>query len=331
MNNWPKITIAIPTFNESDCIEICLKSIFNQKYKGILEVFVIDDNSTDDTLIKAKKYPVKILFNGHRDLLYGKKIGLNNSTGDFFMYLDADIKLLGSRWFDKMMRPLLSDKSIVASFTRYESFSSDSPLNKYITLDFLQRDPLFKWLTPSLKQVIVEHNKTWKVCEYTLKKMLPTGLCIYRIAPLKKVTNKRFRFVELDILVLLIKQGHSRFAYVPDARMHHPFIRSLSELAFKRSRNLHKMYFNQPDTREWTWIDWHSPAQFMKLIIWVIYANTIIFPTIVGVGISLYYKTWVGLYEPIFVWLTTNLILFTFLTTSEGRKTISQIFIWNRK
>ncbi len=331
INNWPKITIAIPTFNESDVVDSCLKSIFKQKYSGELEVFIIDDNSTDDTVAKAKKYPVTILINGRRDLLYGKKIGLDNATGEFFMYLDADIQLLGSFWFNKMVEPLLADESVIASFTKYSSFSSDSPLNKYITLDYLQRDPLFIWLTPSLEQVVVEKIKTWKICNYTINRMLPTGLCMYRKKSLVEIIGQRHKFVELDVIVLLVKHGHSRFAYVPNAKMHHPFITSLSELAFKRSRNLHTMYFNQPDAREWTWIDWSDPFQLLKLFIWVIYANSFVLPTIVGLMKSIYYKTWVGLYEPVFVWLTTNLILITFLTTQEGRKMLSKSFVWNQK
>ncbi len=331
MTKWPKITIAIPTFNEARHIDDCLKSIFKQKYPGELEIFIIDDNSTDDTLVKVKKYPVKVLTNSRKDLLYGKKLGLDNATGEYFMYLDADIQLLGPFWFNKMIDPLLADKSIIASFTKYVSTSSDSPLNKYITLDFLQRDPLFIWLTPPLEQVVVGRKKHWTICNYTLEKMLPTGLCVYRRKELIKVIGKRSKFVELDVVVLLVKNRHSRFAYVSNAGMHHPFITSLSELTSKRSRNLHKMYFNQPDTREWTWVNWRNPFHFLKLLIWIIYANSLVFPTIAGLIKSIRYKTWVGLYEPVFVWITTNLILFTFLTVPEGRKMITQAFIWDRK
>src|SRR3972149_7307367 len=84
----PKISITIPTYNESKNIEKCLLSIFNQDYPlELLEVLIIDDLSTDNTLDIAKKYNVRIINSGHKDPEISKMIGLHNSSGDFFMYL----------------------------------------------------------------------------------------------------------------------------------------------------------------------------------------------------------------------------------------------------
>ena len=42
-------SIIIPCFNSESTIERCLKSVFNQKFKGI-EIISINDHSTDNTL-----------------------------------------------------------------------------------------------------------------------------------------------------------------------------------------------------------------------------------------------------------------------------------------
>lgn len=319
MNKFPLISIAIPVFNEAGSLKRCLDSIFRQNYPGRLEVFVVDDNSTDDTVKTARKFPVTVLKNGYRDCNVGKKIGLDRSGGKYFMFLDADIELDGSDWFTKLVRPLETDSTLCASFTGYFARDTDSPLNKYISLDFLQRDPLFMWLTPSLNRVVTERSPRWVVCKYSRSSMLPSGLCLYRKALLDKYVKLRKKFLELDTVAILVNNGHDRFAYVPDAGMHHPFIVTFKELVFKRMRNLSTMYFNQPDPRAWTWINWDSPSDVIKLLGWVIYANSLILPLLAGVFKSVKYKTRVGLYELPFVFITTNLLIWGFVSSKHGR------------
>ena len=48
-------------------------------------------------------------------------LGLKKSKGDFYIYLDADIRLRGKNWFNKMIKPLLEDEKIVASVSCYYS------------------------------------------------------------------------------------------------------------------------------------------------------------------------------------------------------------------
>ena len=54
-----KVSIIIRTKNEERWLEQCLKKIFNQSYSNF-EVIIIDNNSKDRTIKKAKKFPVKI-------------------------------------------------------------------------------------------------------------------------------------------------------------------------------------------------------------------------------------------------------------------------------
>lgn len=324
--HWPTISIAIPTFNESANIQRCLDSVFRQKYPGKLEVFVIDDDSTDDTVAIAKKYPVVILRNGNHDLGIGKKIGLDRASGKYFMFIDADIDLCGSGWFTKLIKPLEADSSLCSSFTGYYAYPNDKPLNKYITLDFLQRDPLFIWLTPSLEEVVIEKNPEWWVCKYTPSKMLTSGMCIHRKSLLDRYVKNKQKFMELDTVAIYVKNGHDRFAYVPKAGMHHPFIDTFKKLSFKRLRNLSNMYFDQKNTRAWTWIDWSKPSDLFKIFIWVIYANSVFLPLSIGILKSIKYKTWVGLYELPFVWITTNLLIWAFLSSKDGRRMFTSMF-----
>lgn len=54
-SNKPLVTIAIPSYNHSDYIDECIKSIIEQDYENI-ELIIIDDGSIDDSLNKILKY-----------------------------------------------------------------------------------------------------------------------------------------------------------------------------------------------------------------------------------------------------------------------------------
>lgn len=320
---YKSISIAIPTLNEEANIKRCLDSIFRQKFKGRLEIFIVDGGSLDRTLKIAKKYPVKILRNPKVNAESGKMIGLRAGSGQYFMILDADMDLQGTDWFDKMLKPLIDDKNISGSFTKFVIRKGDSLLSRYITLDSIQRDPLFRFLTVAPEQVMERKRTGYWICKYTLKKIVPAGFCLYRMEQIKKLKlHKRHKFMELDTLSLYIKAGKSYFAYVPSAGIHHPFLQNITMLINKRIRNLKTQFFNQPQKREFTWIDFNNKKDLLKIIIWIVYANSLLIPFLVGVQRFIKFRNIIALYEPIIVWVTTNLIIVVFLFNKEGRRLI---------
>lgn len=59
LKNLPAVSIIIPARNEEGNIERCLLSIVNQNYPNF-EVILIDDNSNDNTVQKARRIQQKI-------------------------------------------------------------------------------------------------------------------------------------------------------------------------------------------------------------------------------------------------------------------------------
>lgn len=315
------ISIAIPTLNEESNIKRCLESIFRQKFRGQLEVFLIDGGSSDHTIEIARSYKVKILKNPQKNAESGKMIGLRSSSGEYFMILDADMDLQGTDWFDKMIKPLLENPNISGSFTKFVAKRGDSLLSRYITIDTIQRDPLFRFLTSDPQQVVEYKKRDYWVCRYSPKRIVPAGFCLYRMKEIKELKlDKRYKFMELDTLSLFIKAGKNLFAYVPSAGIHHPFLLNIKMLVKKRLRNLKTQFFNQPQVREFTWIDFSSKRELFKIILWIFYANSILMPLFVGLWRAMKFRNLLALYEPIIVWITTNLIVVTFLFSGEGRK-----------
>ena len=120
-------------------------------------------------------------------------------------------------------------------------------------------------------------------------------------------------FFELDFLKILVLNGLTDFAYVPQAVLYHHHVTSFSELLRKRRYNLTKVYRSHVKNGLYTWINWKNPFDIFKLGIWVIYANLFIPSLVTGIYKSIKYRDWAGLYEPIVNLIVTDTLLLTVL------------------
>ena len=88
-----KVSVIIPMYNASGCIESCLSAVSKQTVKDF-EVLLIDDCSTDDTVQKAERYPFKIIKTEKRiSPARVRNYGAKNASGDILIFVDADVVL----------------------------------------------------------------------------------------------------------------------------------------------------------------------------------------------------------------------------------------------
>jgi glycosyltransferase involved in cell wall biosynthesis len=94
------ISIIITTKNEEANIKNCLDSILNQNYpKNNIEIIVVDNNSTDKTKNIVEEFKRGFtqlntkLFNYGPERSAQRNFGVEKSSGDYFLYLDADMTL----------------------------------------------------------------------------------------------------------------------------------------------------------------------------------------------------------------------------------------------
>ena len=91
-----KISVIVPARNEQENIGSLLQALQEQTYPAALfEVIVVDDHSTDETVIVAQKFPGVILIQVKEDSInsYKKKAietGIAAATGDLILTTDAD-------------------------------------------------------------------------------------------------------------------------------------------------------------------------------------------------------------------------------------------------
>jgi glycosyltransferase involved in cell wall biosynthesis len=88
---YPLVSVVVPTYNSSDYLEPCLKSILEQCYDNV-ELIVVDNNSNDNTKGIAKKY-TDYVYNKGNERSAQRNFGVLQSKGDYVLIIDSDMIL----------------------------------------------------------------------------------------------------------------------------------------------------------------------------------------------------------------------------------------------
>jgi GT2 family glycosyltransferase/glycosyltransferase involved in cell wall biosynthesis len=114
---FPRVSIVIVTYNNLALNQQCLDSLFNTTSWPNLEVFVVDNASTDGTAEwlqeAAPSYPrlTVILNSENRGFAAANNQGLKTATGEFLVLLNNDT-VLPRGWLAALVRHLHSDPTI---------------------------------------------------------------------------------------------------------------------------------------------------------------------------------------------------------------------------
>src|SRR3989344_830900 len=98
-----KFSFIIPTRNEGDYLEGCLKSIKKQTIKDY-EIIIVDSYSKDNTVATARKYGAKVLFEKRRGPAVARNTGAKKTKGEILIFPDADVR------FEKNFLEILEKK-----------------------------------------------------------------------------------------------------------------------------------------------------------------------------------------------------------------------------
>lgn len=323
------ISLVIPAYNEEEFLAQCLISIENQTISKKIEVIIVDDDSTDKTVSIAKSFSnrlnVKVIRNGTHDAEKGKKMGLMQAKGKFFMYLDADMELADKNWADEISKPLIKNNSIIGSLARFKPKHNQNALTRCISYDIFQRDPLFIFLTPDIKETIQSKKEDYFICKFQIDKIPCQSLCLYRTDVLKK-TFKDYPFLmDNDVPVVLVKKGYNLFAFSPKVGIYHNLLGSLTELFKKRMRGVLKTYMAHLPKREYKWLNLEKKRNIFLLGLFVTYANLIFPATLYGIYKAFKYKDTACISEPLITLVSTDALIFGFFKSKKGVKSLFKI------
>ena len=88
------ISPIIPTYNEEENIENCLKNVLSQTLpRSEYEIIVVDGGSKDRTQEIAGKYADRVVLQKHRGVGGARNDGVNAANGDIIASTDADVQL----------------------------------------------------------------------------------------------------------------------------------------------------------------------------------------------------------------------------------------------
>ena len=150
----PKISIIIPTYNESQHLPLLLSdlSIIN---KG-LEIIIVDCNSKDKTRDIANIYRTNLYKSKKKNRGLQLNIGAKKAKGEWFIFVHADSRL-SKDWLKKVKSAIKGDENFIYFF----KFKIN---NKKIIYRFLEiivnfRSLFFK--SPYGDQGLLIHRKTY--------------------------------------------------------------------------------------------------------------------------------------------------------------------------
>ena len=85
-------SVVIPLYNKAHYIEATIRSVLNQTCTDY-EVVVVDDGSTDDSLMLARRYEsdrVRVISQENQGVSVARNTGIEHARGKFIAFLDAD-------------------------------------------------------------------------------------------------------------------------------------------------------------------------------------------------------------------------------------------------
>lgn len=90
----PKVSVIVTCYNQGKYLEDSISSVINQTWTN-WECWIIDDGSTDNSILEARKYEkidprIKVFSQKNSGVSNARNKGLELVSGDFIQFLDAD-------------------------------------------------------------------------------------------------------------------------------------------------------------------------------------------------------------------------------------------------
>jgi len=334
MDLFPKLTLNIAVRNEERRIATLLNSIIKQTYpKQCLEILIVDGMSEDRTLEIVKECSencgniIRVVKNPKRDSATGRTIGLTNATGDLHLYLDADMELAETTTLEKLVNPFIKDQEITGSFTRFLPDSNDPVLNRFLSYNPFQHDPMFEFLSTNIETLVYEKHEGYSKCLFEPGLVPVVGVIMFRTACLKSIYLEikekwpNWMWSDVDLPIAMASKGYKKFAYVTNTGIYHHSYTNLSTLLKKKKRDITWSYLSTYKQRYATYVKLDSTRDLFKLIGFILYSETLFLPLLRGLYKAIKFNDpYCIIYEPLLSWALTNYVLSLLILDARGRK-----------
>jgi glycosyltransferase involved in cell wall biosynthesis len=249
----PLVSVIIPAYNAGKYIGEAIDSVLSQTYKNI-EVIIINDASTDNTLDVIKNYRGKDkrirIFDNIKNMGIGmnRARGLELAKGEYICWQDADDISLPSR-ISHQVGFLIDHKDVgvVGGFIQFFNEKGDGVVRRYEQFDVALRSKIFRYnpvaqpASMSRAEVyrqVGTYNSDYVVCE-DLEMLFRIGT--------------KYKFANIQEIVLRYRQTNSSLTRSNLRRME------------KAAISIRKLYSKNPEYN-FTLIDWlYNMAQSISI------------------------------------------------------------------
>ncbi len=125
----PQVSIIIPVYNAERYIRECLSTVCSQTLADI-EIICVDDGSTDGSVDILRAYAkadsrFKVIHQANQGILIARKIGIQQSTGQYIQFIDPDDRLVSNRSLEAAVGLMYGCKADISQFS-IQVFGEDS-------------------------------------------------------------------------------------------------------------------------------------------------------------------------------------------------------------
>jgi len=192
-----KLSVIIPAYNEERFIARVLNAVSKVNIPIRMEIIIINDGSTDNTLTEINRFleknkksniPYKLINKPNGGKGSAIRAGIKESTGDIIIIQDADLEY-DPRDYLKLIRKIIDKKAMVVYGSR-----SLNKKNRYSHLSFLLGGKIVTFFT----NVLFFSNLTDE----------PTCYKVFRADVIKKIKIKGNKFDwEPEVTAKILKKG----------------------------------------------------------------------------------------------------------------------------
>lgn len=215
MDEKYKVSVIMSCYNAGMTLSKAIESVINNSYRNI-ELLIIDDSSTDDSLTIAKEFTNKdsrIRIIEHKENLgagISRKDGIENSTGDYVCFCDSDDELLKDHI-----------KNLIEAAIKYDA---DITTSGYTVIDDNNREE-----RKADKLTILEKDNKYAVLKADVLRFLNPSLISKRLWD--KVTYSTRRYIEdSPTLIKLIWYANKRVILPESTYLYYQNANSLTHI-----------------------------------------------------------------------------------------------------
>lgn len=128
---YPRVSIIVPVRNRQEDLALCLDSLTTLQYPAEkTEIIVVDDNSSDDSLRVAARFPVKVIsMKTHKQVSYCRNLAAREAKGEILAFIDSDC-VADPLWLQELI-PAFRNPDVGAVGGLVDSYFEDKRLDRY--------------------------------------------------------------------------------------------------------------------------------------------------------------------------------------------------------